>query len=145
MSKKSTIIFIIIAIIIILLLTFTLSARKTTTDSQNQIPNPSGEVTPTATSTPNTSGINVDLNTSVGTEKSYTMAEVAKHSTKADCWTAVNGNVYDLTSFVTKHPGGDKILKICGKDGTATFTAQHGGQENPEKMIATLKIGVVTK
>ncbi len=147
MSRKtiSIIIFLVVAFLIVIIVTFAMNSRKGPADSQNQAQNPSVNETPEATTTPTTGGVNVNINGSVGTEKSYTLAEVAKHSTKTDCWTTVNGNVYNLTSFVTKHPGGDKILKICGIDGTATFTAQHGGQPNPEKMIATLKIGVVAK
>jgi len=29
-------------------------------------------------------------------------------------------------------------MKLCGKDGTETFTKKHGGQENPEKALASM-------
>lgn len=78
--------------------------------------------------------------------KSYTLAQVAIHKNSSSCWTAINGNVYDLTSFINQHPGGvAKIVPLCGIDGTATFTAQHGGQGNPETQLASLKIGVLAK
>lgn len=77
---------------------------------------------------------------------SYTLKEVAKHNSSASCYTVVNNNVYDVTSFITKHPGGSsKILRICGKDGTASFTDQHGGQRKPEQELAGLQIGVLIK
>ncbi|MEI6345614.1 MAG: cytochrome b5-like heme/steroid binding domain-containing protein [bacterium] len=77
---------------------------------------------------------------------SFTFAEVAKHATAADCWTTVNGNVYNLTPFVSKHPGGvGAISQICGVDGTAAFTDQHGGQRKPEKELAGLEIGTLKK
>jgi len=76
--------------------------------------------------------------------KSFTLAEVAKHNTENDCWTAVNGMVYDLTSFIAKHPGGrSNIARICGIDGTSVFERQHGGQGSPEKTLAGLEIGVL--
>lgn len=76
----------------------------------------------------------------------YTMAQVAAHNTKASCYTAISGYVYDLTSFVSNHPGGQAaIASICGVDGTSAFSGQHGGQGRPANELAGLKIGVVAK
>jgi cytochrome b involved in lipid metabolism len=50
--------------------------------------------------------------------------------------------VYDLTSFIPQHPGGERnILKICGKDGTAAFMGQHGGEGGPESTLAKHYLG----
>ena len=55
-------------------------------------------------------------------EKTYTLAEVAKHNTRSDCWTVVNGTVAKVTSFFGKHSGGDdKLAKACGKNATVMF------------------------
>jgi cytochrome b involved in lipid metabolism len=79
-------------------------------------------------------------------KKTYTMEEVAKHNSKESCWTVIRGEVYDLTNWIDKHPGGaDKILKICGKDGTDLFVRQHGGKEKPEKILEGFEIGVLKK
>jgi cytochrome b involved in lipid metabolism len=78
--------------------------------------------------------------------KNLTMAEVAKHGTAESCFTVINGFVYDLTSFIDKHPGGSqKILPICGKDGTSAFNSKHSGQTKPEQTLAQLKIGILAK
>ena len=46
----------------------------------------------------------------------YTMAEVAKHTSKTDCWVVVEGQVLDVTSFLSEHPGGElAILTFDGK------------------------------
>lgn len=72
----------------------------------------------------------------------YTKAEVAIHASQASCWSTINGSVYDLTAFVSKHPGGEsRILKICGKDGTSLFEGQHGGDSKPESMLAKYRLG----
>lgn len=55
--------------------------------------------------------------------------EVAKHNIKNDCWTIIDGKVYDLTSYVSRHPGGSPILKACGVDGTALFQTRMNGKE----------------
>ena len=44
--------------------------------------------------------------------------EFAKHNSKDDCWVHFRGKVYDVTAWLSKHPGGaDKIAQFCGKDG----------------------------
>jgi len=54
---------------------------------------------------------------------SYTTAQVATHKTANDCWTIINGNVYDITAYIPRHPGGeDEIVAACGTDGTSLFT-----------------------
>ncbi len=73
---------------------------------------------------------------------SYTMADVAKHADASSCWSAINGNVYDLTKWVNQHPGGPRvILGLCGKDGTSGFVGQHGGQSRPESILKGFLLG----
>lgn len=75
---------------------------------------------------------------------SYKMADVAGHKDASSCWSAINGNVYNLTSWIAKHPGGEgAILGICGKDGSDAFNSQHGGQGKPENVLETFKIGTL--
>jgi hypothetical protein len=72
----------------------------------------------------------------------FTAAEVLKHSTGNDCWSVINGVVYDLTSYVTSHPGGANLIKaICGKDGTSSFSGQHAGASKPNNILAAFALG----
>ncbi len=72
----------------------------------------------------------------------YTKAEVATHASSQSCWSIVNGKVYDLTSWIGQHPGGQQAIKgLCGTDGSATFNGQHGGQPRPERELAGFIIG----
>jgi len=74
----------------------------------------------------------------------YTLADVAKHADANSCWSAVNGKVYDLTKWINQHPGGaNRILAMCGKDASAAFNGQHGGQARPEKELAGFEIGTL--
>jgi cytochrome b involved in lipid metabolism len=74
----------------------------------------------------------------------FTLTQVAVHSDVASCWSAINGNVYDLTPWINQHPGGEgAILSICGKDGSAAFDNQHGGQSKPENKLVMFKIGAL--
>ncbi len=82
----------------------------------------------------------------VAAPNSYTMAQIAVHNTGTNCWTTVQGNVYDVTSWINRHPGGsDAILSLCGKDGSAAFDDQHGGERRPERELASFKIGTLVK
>lgn len=52
--------------------------------------------------------------------------EVKKHNTKSDCWVIVHGKVYDVSDFISEHPGGIAvILKYAGKDATKAFDPIH--------------------
>eukprot|EP00466_Bigelowiella_natans_P002773 jgi/Bigna1/35847/e_gw1.11.198.1 len=49
----------------------------------------------------------------------FELKEVAVHNRAEDCWIVVDGIVFDVTSFLSAHPGGKKILlKEAGKDAT---------------------------
>ncbi|KAF2129386.1 mitochondrial cytochrome-like protein b2 [Dothidotthia symphoricarpi CBS 119687] len=53
-------------------------------------------------------------------------AEVAKHNNKESCWIVVDSNVYDVTSFLSEHPGGAAIiLKNAGTDASREFKMYH--------------------
>ncbi|MFZ2555764.1 MAG: cytochrome b5-like heme/steroid binding domain-containing protein [Minisyncoccia bacterium] len=73
---------------------------------------------------------------------SYTLADVSTHATASDCWSVINGGVYDLTSWVPRHPGGKRAIEsICGKDGSAAFNGQHAGGEAQAALLVSMKIG----
>ena len=75
-----------------------------------------------------------------------TMSEVAKHNSPGDCWSAINGKVYDLTNWIDKHPGGSVIIKsLCGQDGSAGFTSEHGGKPRPKAELSRFFIGNLAK
>ena len=66
----------------------------------------------------------------------FTLAQVSERNSAAECWVAIDGGVYDLTQWIRSHPGGSgAILNLCGKDGSASFTSQHGGQARPSSTL----------
>ena len=55
----------------------------------------------------------------------FSLREVSQHSQPDDCWVIVRGYVYDVSSFVPRHPGGNLITVKAGKDITQLFDAYH--------------------
>ena len=50
-------------------------------------------------------------------EKKFTMEQVSKHQNAQDCWIVIRSQVYDITSYIPKHPVPQKILMAyCGKN-----------------------------
>ena len=75
-----------------------------------------------------------------------TFADVQSHSDATSCWSVVNGSVYDLTLWISQHPGGAKeILKICGKDGTRAFEKEHSRNREAKDELLGRKIGVLSQ
>ena len=99
---------------------------KTPMASQSPTPTPTKTASPTASS---------------GLTK-LTLEEVMKHDSSTSCWSIIYGNVFNLTKWITKHPGGaDKIRAICGKDGTNSFERQHTGDGGASNQLSAYFIG----
>lgn len=87
-----------------------LAAVKTISPIGNQSPNP---VTKTISTPP------------FDTPK-YTWKQVAQHNTQDDMWVTIDDKVYDVTSWVDKHPGGIEMLRlVAGRDITVAFDNYH--------------------
>ncbi len=67
---------------------------------------------------------------------------LSKHDSVNDCWVSYNGKVYDLSSYLPKHPGSaGAIIPFCGTaDGFKNaFEQKHG-----TKMVSRLmNVGVL--
>lgn len=42
--------------------------------------------------------------------KTYTPSEIEQHNRIDDIWIIIDNGVYDLTNFVSEHPGGGKSM-----------------------------------
>lgn len=65
--------------------------------------------------------------------------DLAKHNSQSDCWVVYNGKIYDITSYLPRHPGtAGRIAPYCGTtDFQQAFTRQHG----TSKVSLLMKVG----
>jgi hypothetical protein len=72
------------------------------------------------------------------------MELVAINNSEASCWAVIEGNVYDLTDWISSHPGGaSRILGLCGSDGTSQFQGQHEGSSSAEGTLERYLLGAL--
>jgi cytochrome b involved in lipid metabolism len=83
-----------------------------------------------------------------------TREQVAQHGTPDDCWTIVDDDVFDITTFLGSHPGGQVITEACGIDATELFEDRErrdgsevgsgeGHSDDAEDQLEDLQIGVL--
>jgi len=78
----------------------------------------------------------------VSTNLPLTLDEVKKRNSADDCWSIIDGNVYDLTNWVESHPGGnERITAICGKDGTSSFLGKHSNSNSAKSQLNRFELG----
>lgn len=71
----------------------------------------------------------------------FTLEEVAKHNTSSDLWMVYNGLVYDCSSFVDEHPGGEEVMVDCaGTDATEEFD-DIGHSDDAHEILKGLLVG----
>lgn len=78
----------------------------------------------------------------------FTIDEIEKHNSNDSLWVHYEGNVYDITKFISVHPGGTQVLRdIGGKNLKTLWTEKKVGwhltNDNVLNTIEKYKIGIV--
>ena len=78
-----------------------------------------------------------------GTNVVYTISQVRESRRKL---VVFGDNVYDISSWISKHPGGETVLKqYAGMDITDAFRAYHSKDGKAMKTLKTLRVGFVDR
>lgn len=91
--------------------------------------------------TPNLITQNINNNNSNNTLNALGQ-QLANHNQTNDCWLAINNKIYDVTAFISSHPGGaNEIIKYCGQDATLAFSSKDKNipQDHSNTAYAMLK------
>jgi len=77
--------------------------------------------------------------------KELTYTEVAAHSSKKDLYLVIHDKVYDTSSFVDEHPGGEEVLlDVGGQDATEAFE-DVGHSDEAREILDGLLIGTLKR
>ncbi|KAJ5168807.1 cytochrome b5 [Penicillium canariense] len=77
--------------------------------------------------------------------KQFTLQEVTTHNTKKDLYMVIHDKVYDVTSFVDEHPGGEEVLlDVGGQDGSEAFE-DVGHSDEAREILDGLLVGTVKR
>jgi len=70
----------------------------------------------------------------------YTLAQVAEHASDADCWMAIEGKVYDLSTYLPQHPAPPSVITSwCGKEATEGMRTKGYGRDHSQAGWALLE------
>ncbi|XP_064805108.1 cytochrome b5-like isoform X1 [Oncorhynchus masou masou] len=75
------------------------------------------------------------------TVKYYRLSEIEERNTFKSTWIIINHKVYDVTTFLEEHPGGEEVLREqAGGDATESFE-DVGHSLDAREMAANMVIG----
>ena len=83
------------------------------------------------------------------TQRVFPLEEVIKHNKENDAWCTYENNVYNITDYISKHPGGSIIKNAIGKDLSEVWTkfgvAWHMDNSSVLSKLERYKIGKLSE
>ncbi|KAF2472633.1 cytochrome b5 [Lindgomyces ingoldianus] len=74
-------------------------------------------------------------------DKEYTYSDVSEHATKKDLFVVIHDKVYNASSFIDEHPGGEEVLlDVGGQDATEAFE-DVGHSDEAREILDGLLVG----
>ncbi|KAH7397342.1 cytochrome b5-like heme/steroid binding domain-containing protein [Pyrenochaeta sp. MPI-SDFR-AT-0127] len=78
-------------------------------------------------------------------DKEFTYSDVSEHNTKKDLYIVVHDKVYNASSFVDEHPGGEEVLlDVGGQDSTEAFE-DVGHSDEAREILEGLLVGTLKR
>jgi len=142
MKTKNAQVQIIAVVVIVLVLGFVFFVRNSTPD--NVVVSGEDNLPVDADSIDSNSNVDSNTNNSINEPSDsgsslITEPILSEHNSKEDCWIVYNKKVYDMTSYIPRHPGGeDKIAQNCG---TLNFESEFIKKHGTSKVELLMKVG----
>jgi cytochrome b involved in lipid metabolism len=81
--------------------------------------------------------------------KGYSLKDVASHNTAGDCWMAIHGKVYDITTYLPEHPSRPEVIeRWCGKEASEAYATKTRGRphsQEADRQLESYLIGRLTE
>jgi cytochrome b involved in lipid metabolism len=75
----------------------------------------------------------------------FTYSDVSEHTTKKDLFIVVHDKVYNASSFVDEHPGGEEVLlDVGGQDATEAFE-DVGHSDEAREILDNMLVGTLKR
>ncbi|XP_026190735.1 uncharacterized protein LOC34618083 [Cyclospora cayetanensis] len=76
--------------------------------------------------------------------RQITPEELSAHHSRSDCWVALEGVVYDISSYLRFHPGGSQVLLgVAGREAYSEFVKYHPWV-NYRFILENCRVGILT-
>lgn len=80
-----------------------------------------------------------------GAERSWSLADMARHATPEDCWMAIDGVVYDFTAYLPQHPSAPAVIVAwCGREATEAYRTKTRGRPHSayaDQLLPEYRVG----
>jgi len=78
-------------------------------------------------------------------DKEFTYSDVSEHASKKDLYLVIHDKVYNASSFVDEHPGGEEVLlDVGGQDATEAFE-DVGHSDEAREILDGLLVGTLKR
>ncbi|XP_019768728.1 cytochrome b5 isoform X2 [Dendroctonus ponderosae] len=75
--------------------------------------------------------------------KELSFEEIKQHNDRQSTWFVINNDVYDVTTFLNEHPGGEEVLlEHAGKNATEAFE-DVGHSTDARERMDEFKVGTL--
>jgi cytochrome-b5 reductase len=79
-------------------------------------------------------------------QREITVEELEQNGKVSSCWLEIDGVIYDVTSFIYDHPGGEEIIvESGGMVGAGAEFEAAGHSSDAKKMLEQYAIGRLKK
>jgi len=78
-------------------------------------------------------------------DKEFTYSDVSEHASKKDLYLVIHDKVYNTSSFIDEHPGGEEVLlDVGGQDATEAFE-DVGHSDEAREILEGLLVGTLKR
>jgi len=82
---------------------------------------------------------------SAAADKEFTFSDVSEHASKKDLYVVIHDKVYNTSSFIDEHPGGEEVLlDVGGQDATEAFE-DVGHSDEAREILEGLLVGTLKR